>query len=60
MIELSDCLKFNCINSLKKKHKDHVKEAKKKDKQHICGTGCQIIEYKNHVALHELYKTLEK
>lgn len=60
MINLTDCMDIGCANALGKKHRDHVKEAKKKDKNHICTNHCQSIEHIHHMALHEWYQSSKK
>lgn len=46
MIDLRDCMKMRCADSLLKRHRDHVKEENKKDKKikHVCTEECRTRE----------------
>lgn len=59
MIRLEECMEIGCATSLMKKHRDHIKEENKKNKdiKHQCTDTCQIVERQAHQDLHKWYQS---
>jgi hypothetical protein len=62
MIDLRDCMAMGCADSLLKRHREHVKNENKKDKQlkHVCTEECWEMERVAHQETHDWYTSQKK